>query len=302
MSLLTRLLRPGLSAVVASLLLAAFSVRPAFAANYDYTDNWYVPAESGWGVNFTQTDNFIFATFFIYDADKKPTWYTAHLTWDGNSPVRRSSLADDMERNFAAPWIPGELTQALAGTASFTPSTTNNYEGTLTYTVTGAAKVTKAVQRLTLTSILLAADYVGGQAGSYSACAMASSNRLYQDFFNLQVTQAGTSVNMAFSFRDGALTCTLAGTLVLHGSLQSIDNATYQCSDGLNDPRLRVQPQGDPVGHRGAVHRARRRRRLSRRCEVFRHPELTPRQGSAGLTTSLPATSSRPGGEGVSRL
>ena len=30
--------------VVATLLLAAFWLPPAFAANYDYTDNWWVPA------------------------------------------------------------------------------------------------------------------------------------------------------------------------------------------------------------------------------------------------------------------
>ena len=121
----------------------------------------------------------------------------------------------------------------------------------MTYTVTGVATVTKAVQRLTLTSILLAANYVGGQAGSYSGCTMGSSNRPYQDFFNLQVTQTGASVNMAFSFRDGALTCTLAGTLVLHGSLQSIDNATYQCSDGLDTHASVYNLKATPLGIEG---------------------------------------------------
>ena len=102
MSPLSRSFRHRLSAVAASLLLAAFSVCPAFAANYDYTDNWYVPAESGWGVNLTQTDNFIFATFFIYDADKKPTWYTAHLDVGWHQPVRRSSQTHERNEIFRA--------------------------------------------------------------------------------------------------------------------------------------------------------------------------------------------------------
>ena len=238
------------SAFVATLLLAAFFMRPASAANYDYTDNWYVPAESGWGVNFTQTDNFIFATFFIYDAGKNPTWYTAHLTWDGTSQFA-GPLYVTHGSAFGTPWIPGELTETQVGTASFTPSTANNYEGTLTYTVTNVAKVVKAVQRLTLTSILLAADYVGGQSGSYSACATASSNAPYQDFFNLAVTQTGMNVSMAFSYRNGALTCTLAGTLVLHGSLQSIDNATYKCSDGLMTNASVYNLKATPLGIEG---------------------------------------------------
>jgi len=69
---------------VLTLAASAFAL-PALAAPYDYTDNWYAgPTEAGWGVNFTQTDNFIFATLFIYGPEQprgQPTWYTAQLTW-----------------------------------------------------------------------------------------------------------------------------------------------------------------------------------------------------------------------------
>ena len=56
---------------------------------------------------------------------------------------------------------------------------------------------------------------------------------------------------MAFSFRNGALTCTLAGTIVQHGSLQSIDNATYQCSDGLNTHASVYNLRATPLGIEG---------------------------------------------------
>ena len=39
-----------------------------------------LPPEGGWGVNFVQSDQFIFATFFIYGPDNQPIWYTAQLT------------------------------------------------------------------------------------------------------------------------------------------------------------------------------------------------------------------------------
>jgi hypothetical protein len=47
----------------------------------DYTDIWFNPAEAGWGVNLVQSDAFIYATFFIYGADGKPTWLTATLAY-----------------------------------------------------------------------------------------------------------------------------------------------------------------------------------------------------------------------------
>ncbi len=209
-------------------LLAFLSVRPALAANYDYTDAWWVPTESGWGVIFTQSNNFIFATFFIYGQDKKPTWYTAHMTWDGLTKFTGPLYLHAGIVLRADPGIPRTIrTTTQVGTATFTPSTANNYQGTLTYTVTSVGTVTKSIERLPLTPMLLAANYVGGQAGAYSGCTSNSSNRPYQDFYTLQVTQAGSNVSMKFSYTGGSqLVCTLAGTLVQTGQIGGIPSAT----------------------------------------------------------------------------
>ena len=241
----------ALLAIAAALVLALLPVRSAFAANYDYTDSWYVPAESGWGVNFTQTDNFIFATMFIYGPDKKPTWYTAQMTWDGTSQFT-GGLYLTQGTYFAAPWNPADHPPATqVGTASFTPGVSNNYSGTFSYTVTGVATVVKAMQRLTLTPVLLAANYVGGQSGTYSACSAGSSNRAYQDFYTLQVSQAGTSVSMIFSFSGGNLSCTIAGTLTQQGVIYGIGNASYQCSDGLKTTATVANLRATPLGIEG---------------------------------------------------
>ena len=169
-----RRIRRGILAFAATLLLASLPLRAVHAANYDYTDSWYTPAESGWGVNFTQSDNFIFATFFIYGTGNVPTWYTAEMTWDGDSRFT-GGLYRTQGTNFAASWNPADHPPAtLVGTASFTPSTANNYQGTLTYTVAGVGTFAKAITRLPLTPILLAANYVGGQSGSYSGCSNGS--------------------------------------------------------------------------------------------------------------------------------
>jgi hypothetical protein len=58
---------------------ASFTVGPApawLAPPINYTDIWWNPAESGWGLNVIQHGSgVIFATWFVYGADGKPTWY-----------------------------------------------------------------------------------------------------------------------------------------------------------------------------------------------------------------------------------
>ena len=44
---------------------------------FDYTDLWWNPTESGWGVSLTQQSNIIFAAWYTYDAAGKPIWYVA---------------------------------------------------------------------------------------------------------------------------------------------------------------------------------------------------------------------------------
>ena len=254
MSLLSRSFRRGLPVFVGGLLLAALAVRPAFAAPYDYTDNWYVPAEEGWGVNFTQSDNFIFGTTFIYGPDEQPTWYTAQMTWDGNSQFA-GGLYRTTGTYFALPWNPADKLggAVLVGTASFTPSTLNNYEGTFSYSVNGVGTVTKAVTRLTLTPVLLTANYVGGQSGSYTGCTANASNRTYQDIFTLAATQSGMNVTLAFTYTGATppLTCSIAGTMIQNGSIYRIPNASYQCSDGLSTSATVSDLRATPLGIEG---------------------------------------------------
>jgi len=55
----------------------------------DQSDLWYIPSESGWGMQLVQRDSVIFATLFVYGQNNQPTWYvstmnyTSNLTWTG---------------------------------------------------------------------------------------------------------------------------------------------------------------------------------------------------------------------------
>ena len=80
-------------------IFAAGSVLPAT----DYSDLWWNPSESGWGVSISQQYGTIFATMFGYDDTGKPIWYVA-----SNCAVYGNSCS-------------GELYQVASGTP---PTTT----------------------------------------------------------------------------------------------------------------------------------------------------------------------------------
>ena len=210
--------------------LVVFAFTPAAAAT-DFTDIWFIPQESGWGVNIVQSDSFLFATFFIYGSDKAPTWYTALLTFDG---TRYAGQLYRTEGSFwANAWNPAEHPDAVrVGTASFQPGI-DAYHATLAYAVDGVGSVNKEIVRQTLTRIVLGGNYIGAQAGAYSNCATSSQNGPYEDTFALNVTHAvNGSAALTFTYGSGA-TCTLSGNLAQFGQLYDMPGATYTCTGNL---------------------------------------------------------------------
>src|SRR5206468_3935572 len=45
------------------------------AAAENYSDIWWNPAESGWGVTIADHETNIFAVLFTYRNDRRPIWY-----------------------------------------------------------------------------------------------------------------------------------------------------------------------------------------------------------------------------------
>jgi hypothetical protein len=204
---------------LAVLLLAA----TGRAGAVDFTDIWFLLAESGWGVNVVQSDNFLFITFFIYGADGKPTWYTGQVTLDASGNYNGTLFATT-GTYYIAPWVGN--TAMPVGTVSFQP--TGPSTAKLIYTVTGVGTVTKLIQRQTLTAITVGGTYSGGQSGTYSNCSVSANNAPYRDFFDLQVTQlTDRTVTFAFSYTN--FSCTFSGTLAQQGQLYSVTGASYQC-------------------------------------------------------------------------
>jgi hypothetical protein len=69
--------RLALAAALAAASLAAGAAQRPATIGTDYTDLWWNPQESGWGMNVVQQGETAFITLFVYGPDGKPTWYFA---------------------------------------------------------------------------------------------------------------------------------------------------------------------------------------------------------------------------------
>jgi hypothetical protein len=118
---------------------------PASPSGIDYTDLWWNPNESGWGLNLIQHPSAIFAIWYTYDADGKRTWFNMSSgTW--TSPTTyEGTLYTTAGPGFDGPFDPNRVTRTPVGSARLTFSDANN--GTWSFTVNGISG-SKAIQRV----------------------------------------------------------------------------------------------------------------------------------------------------------
>lgn len=199
----------------------------------DFTDTWWNPAESGWGVNLTQQNHFIFATFYLYGPNGSPVWYTAQLQRDGTGDHFIGPVYKVEGTWFGAPVWQAPLVQP-AGTATFTAQSA--YAGTLSYSVDGL-QVVKTIERQTMVPINIAGSYRGSVAATRTGC---EANGHFTDFVELEVLHSPANGNLRitqFSAFDGLLVCRMEGVAVQIGKLLLSDPASFVCPDfGWNSP------------------------------------------------------------------
>jgi len=217
----------------ATLLASVAFALPASATTFstDYTDLWFNPAESGWGVNLIQQGNTIFATLFVYGPDQTARWYVASSMTGSTATSFSGPLYRTTGPYFGATWTSGGPAVQV-GTMAFnfnSPTT-----GTLTYSVDGVP-VTKSVQRQTFIGNNLSGLYMGGLTAQGTSCAAPNPNGPILVFNELTVTQtSGNQVSMPVVFFTGngqAATCTFSGVYTQNGKLGTI-NGTWSCTTG----------------------------------------------------------------------
>jgi hypothetical protein len=208
---------------------------PAQATTYstDFTDLWFNPSESGWGVNFIQQNDVIFATLFVYGVGNVAQWYTASAMRPspaGSQTAFSGQLFLTSGPYFGAPTFdPNAVTRTAVGnmTVNFTSATT----GTLVYTVNGT-QVTKTITRQTWANDNLTGSYFGGLTATGSHCSQVPNGPILI-FGELGVQQTGTQVAMTVDFiTSGAeAQCTFSGPFTQTGHLGSIAG-NWTCTTG----------------------------------------------------------------------
>jgi hypothetical protein len=103
---------------------------------------WNFPpeSESGWGINFTQQGNVIFATWFTYDPTGKAWWLSMTATKTGTSPNTYTGqwIATSGPAFSAIPFDPAQVVRVVVGTGTLIFDDLNR--GRLAYVVNGIAQ------------------------------------------------------------------------------------------------------------------------------------------------------------------
>src|SRR5277367_7171482 len=108
----------------AACILAAaafFFATPAYATSFstDQSDLWYIPAESGWGIQLVQRGSVIFATLFVYGPSGQPTWYTATMDYTSNFVWTGNLYATTGDYFAIVPFNPADVTLTNVGTMTW---------------------------------------------------------------------------------------------------------------------------------------------------------------------------------------
>jgi hypothetical protein len=96
------------------------AARSATDPQWDHTDMWWNPDESGWGLNVVQHggSGVIVATWFVYGTDGKPIWYIVPGGSWANANEFRGSVYRTTGPYFGGPFDPATVTATLVGTAT----------------------------------------------------------------------------------------------------------------------------------------------------------------------------------------
>ena len=120
-------------------------LRAGPAPSVDYTDLWWNPGESGWGMAIAQQSSVMFLAWYVYDGAGNPLWYVAS-SCEVIAPQNgcTGTLYRTTGPAFGPTFDSSQVHVVTAGTVSVTFSDSNS--GILSYTVNGVT-ATKSITR-----------------------------------------------------------------------------------------------------------------------------------------------------------
>ena len=184
-------------------------------------DLWYVPNESGWGLNVIEQGDTLFASLFVYDAQNRPRWYSASdLRQAGDSAsgdvTYTGALVESTGPYFGTSFNPSAVTRRTVGAMTFRTQA-DGVNAELSYSVDGV-QVVKTVMRYTFRK----EDFSGAYTGSYAHDRQAT----------FTIDDSGTNFQMQMVDRFGGLgTCNFVAPFSQAGLQRAMDG-TFSCSGG----------------------------------------------------------------------
>ena len=180
-------------------------------------DMWFLPSESGWGLNVIEQGDILFATLFVYDQQRRPRWYVASsLAAQGGSSDGTLSYAGALGEAtgpyFGTAFNPSAVSRRDVGTMLLT--TRADGSASLGYTVDGV-QVTRQLQRFAFRKQDLSGRYFGSYEHDRQAL--------------ITIDDSGPEFRMQLEDRFGGMgTCNFVAPSVQVGSLRMM-TGTYAC-------------------------------------------------------------------------
>lgn len=128
-------------------LIAIAALLPCLAHAQNYSDMWWNPSESGWGVTIADHETQLVAVWYTYDTDGSPIWFTVP---GGTFNANRTFFSGDLYRvtgpSFTGAFDPAAVARTRVGTASF-EFAPGGEAANFTWTV-GSVTRSRPIQRL----------------------------------------------------------------------------------------------------------------------------------------------------------
>jgi len=224
--------------IAAWILGAGMIVLCASVTASEYTDLWWKPDESGWGVSVVQQEDTAFVMVYAYGGDGKPTWYVAsdaRITgYVGAQPVFTGALHRARGPSLGGAFDPAQVEMTPAGTLYL--ETLSRDRLRLHFSAEGTS-VTKELVRLTWRRPEVDAYYVSTfglrqatPAGTlYGSLVYAADARLRLE---------GAEVVLRAEDQFGR-TCVYTGSREQAGKVAAV-TGTFDCSGGTNGLQARA--------------------------------------------------------------
>lgn len=194
----------------------------------DYSDGWWVPSESGWGMNVLHQGDVLALAFYVYDDTNTPIWYLGVANYIDENVGYRGTLSLHRGTPFlVAVFGPIQAGPTPIGTITFKP--TSAYAANVNYTV-GTTSIDKSMVRITFAPIDLNGTFLGGAIGTATGCAAGAGTVATEQLVATTATMANGQGQLLIVNSTGH--CSISGALRQNGLLATLPNGTYSCTNG----------------------------------------------------------------------